>query len=193
MNARSRGRPAGGGGDKRGLLIAAARRQFAAKGYEVASLRSIATDAGVDVSLVSHYFGDKAGLLVATLELPFDPIDRLESALSGDRASMAQRIVRTFLTSWDPHREVFATLFRVNVAAPSSRSPLIDLVREIPATFLAQRLEGANRQLRALAFASELIGLAAVRYVARIEPVASAPVDDLVLVYAPSMQVLLDP
>uniref|UniRef100_UPI003567DD8E helix-turn-helix domain-containing protein n=1 Tax=Nocardioides sp. TaxID=35761 RepID=UPI003567DD8E len=50
----------------------AARRLFGEHGFPGTSLRQIAAEAGVDVRLVSHYFGSKADLFVAAVDLPFD-------------------------------------------------------------------------------------------------------------------------
>ena len=70
--ARRRGRPPGER-NTRDRVLAAARRVFTEKGYDAASLRQIARDAGVDAGMVRHYFADKAGLFRAAMELPIDP------------------------------------------------------------------------------------------------------------------------
>ena len=59
--------------DTKGDIIEAATRVFARKGYDGASLRAIAREAGVDPALVHHYFDGKASLFVAAMALPFDP------------------------------------------------------------------------------------------------------------------------
>ena len=59
--------------DTRAEIVDAARAAFAERGYDGASLRGIARDAGVDPSLVHHYFDGKAALFVAALDLPADP------------------------------------------------------------------------------------------------------------------------
>ncbi len=59
--------------DTRGQIIDAAKRVFAAKGYDGASLRAVAREAEVDPALVHHYFDGKASLFVAAMALPFDP------------------------------------------------------------------------------------------------------------------------
>ena len=48
-----------GAADTRGEILAAARSEFAAKGYDASSVRGIAREAGVDPALVHHYFGTK--------------------------------------------------------------------------------------------------------------------------------------
>src|SRR5437763_8418464 len=99
--ARRRGRrPAGQ--DTRTALIEAARAVFAENGYDGATVRAIATRAGVDAAMVNHWFGSKEGLFAqAVLDLPFNPDDVLETLLEGDVDQLGERIVRRFLTLWD--------------------------------------------------------------------------------------------
>ena len=65
-----------GNADTRGEIVEAAKRVFAAKGYDGASLRAVAREAQVDPALVHHYFDGKASLFVAAMALPFDPRSR---------------------------------------------------------------------------------------------------------------------
>ena len=58
-----------GAPDTREDILAAARRAFAARGYEATSLRSIAKQVHVDPALLVHYFGSKDGLFLAALEV----------------------------------------------------------------------------------------------------------------------------
>ncbi len=53
-------------------LLTEARKLLWSRGYSNVSLREIAQGAGVDVALVSRYFGGKRGLFEATLEGAFD-------------------------------------------------------------------------------------------------------------------------
>ncbi len=192
MTTRSRGRPAGGStGDTRAAILAAARSQFAARGFTGASMRSIAAEAGVDASLISHYFGDKSQLMVATMELPVNPIEKIAGVVADGADGMAERLVRTFLSAWDPHREVFSTLVRTTLGGGDSEAPMLHLARSVLIAKLLGVLEGDNRELRATLIASQLIGMATLRYVAKLEPLADAPIEDVVATYAPPMQVLI--
>ncbi|MBB2943795.1 AcrR family transcriptional regulator [Actinoplanes lutulentus] len=58
----------------RQLLLEAARRRFAADGYAATSVRDIATDAGVNVALISRYFESKEGLFRACLRGTVDDL-----------------------------------------------------------------------------------------------------------------------
>ena len=66
------GRPRGNS-DTRARILSSARALFAANGVGNTSIRAIAADAGVDSALIHHYFGTKAQLFAAAIEIPVDP------------------------------------------------------------------------------------------------------------------------
>jgi AcrR family transcriptional regulator len=53
-------------------LLLNARRLFWSRGYSNVSVRQIASAAGVDVALISRYFGGQLGLFTATLDGAFE-------------------------------------------------------------------------------------------------------------------------
>ena len=59
-----------GNPDTREAILTAAREAFAERGYDAASIRAIATRAGVDPALVHHYFGAKEQLFLAAMRIP---------------------------------------------------------------------------------------------------------------------------
>jgi AcrR family transcriptional regulator len=192
VTTRSRGRPAGGTtGDTRAAILAAARSQFAARGFGGASLRSIAREAAVDPSLINHYFGDKSQLLVATMQLPVNPIEKIAGVVADGPDGMAERLLRTFLTAWEPHRDVFSTLVRTTLGGGDTEAPMLQLARNVLITSLMEVLEGDDRELRATLIAGQLIGMATLRFVVRLDPLADAPIEDVVATYAPPMQMLI--
>ena len=54
--------------DKKEHILSAAEQVFAAHGYEGASTRHIAGEAGVNMAMLNYYFGSKDGLFKAVLE-----------------------------------------------------------------------------------------------------------------------------
>ncbi len=72
-------------------MLAAARTAFAERGFDGASIRVIAADAGVDPALVHHYVGSKDKLFLAAIEAPADP-DEL-----ADAAETAMRVLDPML------------------------------------------------------------------------------------------------
>ena len=68
------GRRAGDTGTRE-LILDAARARFARFGYQGATIRGIAADAGVDPALVHHFYGTKERLFVAAMHFPVVPSD----------------------------------------------------------------------------------------------------------------------
>lgn len=79
-------------------LLLAAQRRFVLLGYERSTTRDIAEDAGVNVALISRYFGGKRGLQRAVLE---NSAELLEAAATRGRAPR-EDVVAEFLESLDP-------------------------------------------------------------------------------------------
>ena len=87
--------------DRRSRILRSATRTFAASGFKGASLRDIASDAEVSLTLVDHHFGSKEQLLEAVVanhhELCKQRMVGLRTALmiDGHAASLAQ-LARTW-------------------------------------------------------------------------------------------------
>ncbi|KQX66214.1 TetR family transcriptional regulator [Angustibacter sp. Root456] len=186
---RRRGRrPAGS--DARADILAAARTEFAAQGYDATSLRGVARRAGVDPALVHHYFDDKATLFATAQDLPVSPASAADALLNGPVEELGERIVRFFLATWDAPegRERIVALLR----SASSHEDAARTLRE----FLAREIFGRvvvalgaeDPELRGSLVATQLLGLAMARYVLRMPAVAEAPADELVAWIAPSVQ-----
>jgi AcrR family transcriptional regulator len=191
---RGRGRPPGGSApDTRERIVAAARTLFAERGFDGSSLRAIAAAAGVDASLIRHYFGDKSGLLVATMQLPMNPLELIRPMLDKGPDGLGGRIITTFLTAWDTHPDVISGLIRTTVASSDRTAPARSIARGVILPMLAQTIGGADAELRACLLMSQVIGMATIRYVLRIEPLASAPIDEVAAQYGPALQRLVTP
>lgn len=157
-------------------------------------MRAVAREAGVDPSLISHYFGDKSGLLVATMQLPLNPIEKILPVLVEDINGMGIALVRTFLDAWDPHREVFSALLRSTFGSNDPTTmPAIQVAQNVIVSGLRAKLSGHDADIRATLAASQIIGMATIRYVACIEPLASAPAAQVARTLGPAIQELLTP
>jgi AcrR family transcriptional regulator len=190
---RRRGRrPAGE--DTRGEILAAARTVFAAKGYEAATLRGIAREAGVDPRLVHHYFSGKEDVFVEAMQLPLRPATVIGAAVEHGLDGLGERIVRAFFLAWDgpQQRERIVTLLGSAATNPQGARMLREfVVREVLGRVLGQ-VSGPDAELRVELAAAQLIGMAVVRYVVQAEPMASVPVERLVGMLAPVVQRYLD-
>lgn len=171
--ARTGRRPGAGG--TRDKILAAARSHFGEVGYEGATIRGIAAAAQVDPKLVLHYFESKEGVFRAAVDFPIDPAEFLPGLLEPGLDGLGVRLVQFFVETWEsPAGSPLLALVRSVVASERAASLMREFVsREILAR-VAEALELDQPQLRASLAASQLIGLAILRYVVRVEPLASA-------------------
>jgi AcrR family transcriptional regulator len=172
------------------VVLAAARSEFAAHGYEKASMRGIARAAGVDAALLHHYFGTKDRLFLAVLDFPVDPRTVVEQIVAGDRAQLGERIARFVLTLWeDPAvRDRLLALLRGAAGSEEVAAMLRGfLVRELVGRIAAE-LDVPDPELRVELAVSQIVGLAMARYVIAAEPIASVPAEALVPMLAPTIQ-----
>ena len=186
--ARPRGRRRAGE-DTRAALLDAARVEFTERGFDGATVRTIAQRAGMDPAMVNHWFGGKDGLFVAALELPINPEDIIRRVLDGPPGQTAERILRTFLSVWDANGGGALTALVRSVA---SHEAAARMMREFVSRVVFGRIVSAvapdQPELRTALCGTQITGLAMVRYVIRLEPLASADHDTVVAAIAPNLQ-----
>ncbi|RKR87145.1 TetR family transcriptional regulator [Micromonospora pisi] len=180
-----------GNPDTREAILTSAREAFAERGFDGASIRTIAAGAGVDPALVHHYFGAKNKLFMAVMNVPFDPDELLPQVLADGPDGVGERLVRTFLRVWDsPAGAAGVALLRSVI----SNEWTARLMREFVVTQILRRamagldLPPAEAPLRTSLVASQLVGLAMARYLLRIEPLAGVPAEVAVVAIAPTVQ-----
>jgi AcrR family transcriptional regulator len=173
----------------REAILAAARRSFAARGYDATTIRGVAGEAGVDGALVAHYFGAKDRLFAAAMDLPGAPSEALAKALEGDDDELGARIVAAFLSVWDGAAgSPLMALLRSATASDRAASVLREFAEREIVGRLAARIGGPDAQLRASLTAAHMLGLGVARHVVGIEPVASADSAELVAAIGPRIQ-----
>jgi AcrR family transcriptional regulator len=172
-------------------VLAAARAAFAERGFDGATIRGIATAAGVDPALVHHYFGNKDKLFLAAVEAPADPEELLPEVLAGGPDDLGRNLLRMFLRVWDgPARPAGLALIRSAVGSEWTAK----LLREFLVARVLRRVVGTlgvpqeEADARGALVGSQLVGLVMARYVLRLEPIASASRESLVEAYAPTLQ-----
>ncbi|WP_395727223.1 TetR family transcriptional regulator [Nakamurella sp.] len=184
------GRPSGGASSTRSQVLAAARRAFTDRGYAGASIRQVATDAGVDTGMIRHWFGDKAGLFRAAMEPTVDPDQLLAGVLDGGPEGLGERLLRRMLGEWDVVGMPSPMIILVRSAVSHEESTV--LLRTFVTDQILRRLSGVlgehDGPLRAALVGSQMIGLVMARYIVRVEPLASATVDQVVVAVAPTLQ-----
>jgi AcrR family transcriptional regulator len=186
---RRSGRRPGDSGTREAILRAA-RRQFSELGYDRTSLRSIAIEAGVDPTLVTHFHGSKQQLFVTVVELPFEPAVVLPPLLTGDRETVGLRLARFFVgvLESDHGRQRITGLVRAAASEPEAARLLRELVTRELFGPIAASLGTEDARLRASYVGSQLVGLVMARYVVAVEPLASRPPDEVARTIAPVLQ-----
>jgi AcrR family transcriptional regulator len=180
-----------GGEDTRGAILAAARGEFAGRGYNATTMRGIARAAGVDPRLVHHYFeGGKEEIFVSALDFPTRPQELVAAMLAGGPDGVGERLVRFFLGLADTpesSQRLRAILGAAVVSDAGAR-----MVREFISRELLGRVAAAlavdRPELRATLSASHMVGILIVRMVIQVEPLASASPDEVVAFVAPTIQ-----
>jgi AcrR family transcriptional regulator len=186
--ARTGRRPGSSG--TRDAILEAARREFGQHGYDRATIRGVARGAGVDPALVHYFFGTKAELFAAAMELPVNPAELAQTLLTGEPERIGERLIGTFLAVWDhgDNRDVFIGLLRSAVTDEQAATLLREFaVRELFGR-VAAALGTADAELRANLVFSQIFGLAVARYIMRIEPLASTPGEVVAAAVGPTLQ-----
>jgi AcrR family transcriptional regulator len=185
---RRRGRRPGGT-DTRAELLAAARVEFAERGYDGATVRVIAERAGVDAAMVNHWFGGKESLFTAALDLPLDPGTIIAEVVPGDPDHLAERILARFLDLWDSTGGAPLSTVLQSVAAHDAAARLLrEFVNRVLVARVVSTVAPDRPELRAGLCGSQILGLAIVRYVVKVEPLASADHATVIAAVAPNLQ-----
>ena len=190
--ARRRGRrPRTESADTRDRILTVAREEFSERGYEKTSVRGIAKAAGVDSALVHHSFGTKEQVFEAAIEVAFAPaLNAPEALADGPTDGVGERFTRFIFGIWEN---------------PTTRTPLLAIVRSAvnnetaAAVFrrlvasqllrrVAAQLDRPDAELRAELAAAQLVGCAMLRYVIKVDPLASADVEQIIARVAPVVQ-----
>ena len=77
--------------------MAAARKVFSERGYETATVRQIAVEAGVAPNMITRYFGGKAGLFQVASNIDLGVV----AAVEGPFESLGARIAGTVLARYE--------------------------------------------------------------------------------------------
>ena len=165
-------------------ILDAARGHFREHGYRSATIRGIAADARIDPSMVMRYFGSKRDLFAAAVDLDL----RLPDLSGGPRTGVGRALVEHFLARWEGGDDTLVVLLRSATSEPDA----VDVLRQLFAEQLTPtvvRVAGPEAApLRAALVASQMLGLAVVRDVLGLEPLAGAAPADVARLVGPTVQ-----
>jgi len=181
------GRRPGDAAKTRAEIVEAAREAFASLGYEGATMRRIADEAGVDSALISYHFGTKEQLFVAVHELPINPSD-LSLLIEGPKDQIGQRIARFAMTMLASDDSTAVSLMRSSASNPSAAAMLREFIEGALVEPIAEQVGASDSRERVALVAAQILGVLFARHIVRVPELASASVEDLVDLIAPSLQ-----
>jgi len=179
-----------GNPETRDAILAAARRGFATRGFAATSVRAIATDAQVDPALVIHYFGTKEALFVEATGLP-PAVPGLLASLAGlPLQDFGQALAGTYIrfVDSDDSRNAILALVRSAVSHEEAATMLRDLLTAQLLPVITRHTGHQDAQLRASLIAAQLIGIAMLRHVLRLEALAKPTPDEIAALVGPVIQ-----
>jgi AcrR family transcriptional regulator len=143
----------------RSTILTTARTQFGNRGFERTTIRSVASEAGVDPALVMHYFGSKAELFAAAsrIDVKFPDL----SGIAPER--VAETLLPMFIAVWGPQGP-FLPLLRAAATNKTAADALLEVFVDQVAPALAAVVPDQAPE-RAALLGSQLLGLAVARYV----------------------------
>jgi AcrR family transcriptional regulator len=128
-------------------ILEAARAEFAARGFDGATIRGIAGAAGVDASLVMQHYGSKGALFNAAVQLP-----------ANDRDSAAEHLLEVLTVRLGELPPETSALVRSMLTVPEAGATMRAYLDE-RVDNLARSLDGDDAHLRALITVSGILGL----------------------------------
>lgn len=180
--------------DERGVLAArivgAARTEFAEQGWAGTTIRAVARAADVDPALVYHYFGSKAGLLDAATNPPQNWLESVAKVWTSPIDELGEALITLLLASWADD-EIGPTLRAILQTAAHEQSTREKLRRVVESSLMGVSQLGVDerdRLIRSGLISSQMMGFGLMRYVWKIEPVASMTDDEAIAAIAPNLQ-----
>jgi len=184
-----------GSGSSRQAVLDAARTRFASDGFAATTMRRVAADAGVDVSMVMQFYRSKDELFAAVINVPESALEKLSTVFSGVDDQLGERVVRAFLQAWEgapEESEPLMAMLRNAMVNEQARQHLRDYIESRLMTGGSESL-GPEVRLRAGLALSMLVGLVTGRQIIGVPVLAAANQETLVAMVAPCIQHMLLP
>ncbi|WP_445162244.1 TetR/AcrR family transcriptional regulator [Mycobacterium sp. Dal123C01] len=180
--------------DERGVLaariVAAARGEFADHGWAGTTIRAVARAADVDPALVYHYFGSKEGLLDAATNPPLKWLESVAKVWTTPVDRLGAALITLLLAAWADD-EVGPTLRAILQTAAHEPATREKLRRVVEGNLMGVSELGGDerdRLIRSGLISSQMMGFALMRYVWKIEPIASMTDDEVIAAITPNLQ-----
>jgi AcrR family transcriptional regulator len=157
--------------EARARIVSVAREHFQTQGY-AATLRNIAFDAKINVSMVIRYFGSKEGLLALSGDFSLDMPDL--AAISKDKIAMTMAI-HLISPLEGMRKESLIVLLRACLTNEHARRRVHELFDEQILAALRPICDDEDLEERVAMFSGQIIGLIMERYVLKLPYVRDLP------------------
>jgi AcrR family transcriptional regulator len=180
--------------DERGVLAArilsVARKEFAETGWAGTTIRAIARAADVDPALVYHYFGSKELLLDAATNPPQKWLEGVANTWQTPTSQLGRALLELLMASWtdDDVGPTLRAVLQTAAHEQTTRDKLRMIVERSLMGVSQLGVDERDRMVRSGLIASQMMGFALMRYVWKIEPVASMSEDEVIAAIAPNLQ-----
>lgn len=141
--------------------------------------------------MVHHFFDGKDELFALSVELPANPADVLSGVESVDPGQRAEAIVRAVLRLWEgPAQHGLVAFVRGTLGSKAKTALMREMLTHTVLSTIMAELPGTpeEKRMRASLVATQIVGLMLMRYVVRLDPLASVSQDDVVRLVAPNVQ-----
>jgi AcrR family transcriptional regulator len=187
--------PRGQRGEVRGRIRAVAREAFLADGYDGVTIRQVARLAGCDSAMIAYYFGSKHQLFSDCFDLPLDPAGEMLALIRPDPSTAGARIVRHALELYEERMtaETMRALMRALITDVETSQRFRSYIRSQLLDKVTAYLGGGAKAAQQIELAmAQMYGVVTMRYVVRLEPLASMPRERVVAELAPIVQARLN-
>src|ERR1700761_2446513 len=169
--------------DTKAAILAAARERFGTAGFQAATIRGIAADAGIDPSMVMRYFGSKDKLFAAAAEFDL----RFPDFATMDRTQVGRSLVRHFLERWEGD-EALVVLLRSSATNEEAAQRMHEIFGTQIQPLAASFVSAEQSRARAGLIATQILGMALCRFVLRLPPVVEMTRDEIIDSLGPTIQ-----
>ncbi|MCV7005848.1 TetR family transcriptional regulator [Mycobacterium gordonae] len=170
--------------ETKAVILAKARERFGTAGFQAATIRAIAADAGVDPAMVMRYFGNKDQLFAAAAEFDL----RLPDFAPDDRDRLGWLLVGHFLRRWEGGDDALVILLRSSATNGEAAQRMREIFGNQLQPLVASWVPPGEAAKRAGLIATQVLGLALCRFVLRLPPVVDLSQDEVVEWLGPTIQ-----
>jgi AcrR family transcriptional regulator len=169
--------------ETKAAILAAARERFGAAGFQAATIRGIAADAGIDPSMVMRYFGSKDKLFAAAADFDL----RLPDFTELDHTDVGRSLVGHFLERWEGD-EALVILLRSSATNAEAAQRMQRIFTTQLQPLVANLVPAGEARWRSGLIATQILGVAWCRFVLRLPPVVKMTPAEIIDWVGPTIQ-----